>query len=186
MGSGEVLRGFEPDNDIPIGPDILGRGIQQQIIPNRRSGKLRLAFHPLPCPSPLLPFSPDPLRGCPALLPCPTPRPVLDTHMHRPVTNHRQTVSAGKAVLAAAVERRQMLRVAEDDPLFLPAFQRKDAHLEGAAVDPFQQGWVLHAGDNRLEDLAGVLPFGHAALPCSRPLTYIASRESEASGGSGK
>ena len=144
-----------PHNDIPIGPNILCGGIQQQVAVARRGGELRLALNSvLRTRYSLFPPPPSPL----------SPPRTFDADVGRPIADDRQAVAAGKTILAVAVERRQALRVAEDDALFLPALQREDPHLERAAIDPFQQRRVLHAVDDRVEDLAGVLPLGHAAF----------------------
>jgi hypothetical protein len=56
------------------------------------------------------------------------------------------------------------LRVTEDQSFFPTWLQREDAHLERAAVEPFQKRRVALLIDDLLEDAAGILALGHAAF----------------------
>ncbi len=90
--------------------------------------------------------------------------PVLDAGRKRPVADQFQVVPGGEAIGHATIEGRQPLRVTQDDAFFLPAFQREDAHLERAAVDPFEQGRVALSADDLLVHGAGIVALGHAAF----------------------
>jgi hypothetical protein len=92
------------------------------------------------------------------------PGAVLDANVDGEVAHGVEGVAGGKAIGRLAVEGRQLLGVAEEDALFLPRLQGEDAHLEGGAVEPFQQGGVLLLVDDALIDLPAVIALDHAAF----------------------
>src|SRR5262249_49391316 len=87
---------------------------------------------------------------------------ILEAGMKRPITDYLQTMARRKAVLHPAHEPREALRVAQDDALLLASLERKDAHLERAAIDPLQQGGVSPGVHDLLEHLTSVIALGHA------------------------
>src|SRR5581483_12363884 len=89
---------------------------------------------------------------------------VLDAAVERPVAYLAEAVASREAVRRSAVEHRQFLRVAEDDSLLLPSFQREDTHLEGRAIQPLEQGGVFHLGDDLLIDGPALVALDHATL----------------------
>ena len=90
--------------------------------------------------------------------------PVTHVNLRRPFSHDVHVVPGGEAISRAAVAGVELLRVADDDPLFLPRLQREHPHLERAAVDPLQESRIEPAIHNCLENLPGVVPFGHAAF----------------------
>src|SRR5262245_61610617 len=87
---------------------------------------------------------------------------VLDADVDRPLLHPIERMASGEAIGFLAVKTLDALRIGQDDAFFLARLQGENAHLEGSAIDPFEQGRVLLPGDDALVDIAAVVAFDHA------------------------